>query len=254
MVQHLHGLPLWGWGCSCQLCPSRWVDTACGPKEKQLNLKAGGYTIPPCKHLSKLSACLQAHLWLGKHEPNPIPKPWAKPWASQSGHQVGKATGAESSDSPFPKNEKARIALHLSNFRSRFPRQPHKQLHREDCRIGRLQWVAGERGEGGSLQTAFVFHTRLRTCFFHVSVEGPTTCEITCTPTIIFLIYCWVIPEKAPSQTKLQVWKSLAWAFWLLFCFLCERWAALPALCSLFAGDFYLTALLIPRWIGSRAA
>lgn len=188
-------------------------------------------------------------------EPNPVPKPELSPRLPRAGgHQMGKATGTGGSSSPFPQNEKARIALHLSNFRSQFPRQPHKRLCGEDCRISTLQWVTGERGEGGSLQTAFVFHTCLHTQFFHMSVEGPTTCEITRTPTIIFLIYCWVIPEKAALQMKPRVWKSLAWAFWLLFCFLCERWAALPALCSLFAGDFYLTALLIPRWIGSPAA
>jgi len=139
-------------------------------------------------------------------EPNSIPKPELSPGLPRAGgHQTGKATGAEGSDPLFPQNQKARIALHLSRFRSQFPRQLHKQLRGEDCRMSMLQQVAGERGEGRSLQTAFVFHMCLHTHFFHVSVEGPTTCEITCTSTIIFLIYCWVIPEKAASQMKLRV-------------------------------------------------
>lgn len=100
-------------------------------------------------------------------QPNPILKPELSPGLPRAGgHQVGKTTGAESSDSPFLQNEKARIDLHLSNFRSLFPRQPHEQLHREDCRVSRLQRVAGERGERGSLQTAFVFHTHLHAWFF----------------------------------------------------------------------------------------
>lgn len=82
----------------------------------------------------------------------------------------------------------------------------------------------------------------------------PITREIICVPMVISLNYCWVIPQKATSQMTLKVWNLLAWTFWLLFCFLCERWTALPTSCSLFAGDCDLTALLIPRWIGSPAA
>lgn len=76
------------------------------------------------------------HAWDWVNRTNPIPKPKLSSGLPRlGGHQVGKTTGVGSSDSTFPQNVRARIALHLSSFRSWFPRQPHKQLRREDCRI-----------------------------------------------------------------------------------------------------------------------
>lgn len=106
----------------------------------------------------------------------------------------------------------------------------------------------------GDLVEILLFTQCLKATAPKVKVPGGSYHKIISAPMIILLNYCWVIPEKAASQMMLKVWNSLAWIFCLLFCLLCERWTALPTSCSLFAGDFDLTALLITRWIGSPAA
>lgn len=156
---------------------------------------------------------------------------------------------------PISPEHESKTALHLSTFRSHFLRQAHNQLHREECRVSELQWVAGERGEVCTLPLCFlnishsfflfVFPHQLR-ALAHVKLPAPPQ------------PFPW--PTVGSSQHKQHHRRSCEFEdhwlklFWLFFCFLCERWAALPALCSLFAGDFYLTALLIPRWIGSLTA
>lgn len=82
----------------------------------------------------------------------------------------------------------------------------------------------------------------------------PTTCEITCAP----LSFSWIIVRS--SQKKQH--NRWHWKFEICWLWLFDYYSASSVRdelhsqprVSLFAGDFDLTALLIPRWIGNSAA